>query len=69
LKLISELTESNDVGASGSGSVFGLARHGISLGASIGFSADRSGIALAIYDSVRDLGHRARARIAIGSGG
>jgi hypothetical protein len=66
--LFEHLTEYNDVGASGSGGVFGLARHGIALGASIGLSVDLSGITLAIYDSVHDMVDRARARIAGGDG-
>jgi len=49
--------------------VFGLARHGISLGASIGLSVDLSAIVLAIYDSLHALTDRARARIAVVSGG
>lgn len=46
-----------------------LARHGISLGASIGLSVDLSGIALAIYDAARDLWDRAHARLAVVGGG
>jgi hypothetical protein len=66
--LFEHLTERNFFDTSGNGSVYGLARHGISLGASIGLSVDLSGITLAIYDSVRDLVDRARARIPVGVG-
>jgi len=64
--LFEHVSEHNFVDTSGSASVFGLARHGISLGASIGLSLDLSGIALAIYDSVRDLWNRGRARFTAG---
>ena len=64
--LFEHVSTYNGVDAGGSGSVFGLARHGVSLGASIGLSVDLSGIALAIYDSVRDLASRTRARIGAG---
>jgi len=67
--LFEHLTEYNDVAASGSASAFGLARHGISLGASIGLSVDLSAIVLAIYDSLNALTDRVRARIAVVSGG
>jgi len=67
--LFEHLSTYNGVDANGSGTLYGLARHGISLGASIGLSLDLSGIALAIYDSVRDLAGRARASIGVGDAG
>lgn len=64
--LFEHLIEYNDVEASGSPRVFGLARHGISLSASVGLSIDLSGIALAISDAARDLWDRTRAHFAGG---
>ena len=56
--LFEHLDTYDNVSASGSGSAFGLARHGLSLGASIGLSVNLSAITLAIYDSARALAGR-----------
>ena len=63
--LFEGLNEHNYVSASGNGSAFGLNRHGISLGASVGLSVDLSAMALAIYDSIRGIADRVRASVAL----